>query len=266
MLARRLSPSQSLLSEVGTFARYVTTSGNLSLDPTSSSSLTHPRRHLWSFPATYAPKPENTRRPTSDLGQDIARNGIVLSGCLGWRQITTTGWNRSDQDENQSRKQAAVLQPLREETRRPEPRTPLALDDEMKQWLDTPPEAPKDPANAGSYINKPAVLVVKGASKSLLETDFYRLAPQGHHLDGWAGGIQKGLLPPPLPMAPDLLSSLGSPQLVIRSRTTASSRHPGTFGPILSLLQHLHRSPRLRTKLPTSARDLASWSTGHLPG
>ena len=127
------------------------------------------------------------------------RNGTVLSGYLGWRQITTTGWNRSDQGENQPHNQAAVEQPLRDETRHPEPRTPLALDDELKKWLDSPPEAPKDPANAGSYVNKPAVLVVKGASKSLLETDFYRLAPQGHHLDGWAGGIQRGLLTTRLP-------------------------------------------------------------------
>ncbi len=39
------------------------------------------------------------------------------------------------------------------------------------------------------------MLVVKGASKSLLESDFYRLAPQGQHLDGWAGGIHKGWYP-----------------------------------------------------------------------
>jgi hypothetical protein len=42
--------------------------------------------------------------------------------------------------------------------------------------------------------NGPTVLVLNGASKSLVESDFYRLARQGQHLDGWASSILKGKL------------------------------------------------------------------------
>ena len=36
------------------------------------------------------------------------------------------------------------------------------------------------------------VLVLNAASASLLESDFFRLSPQGRHVDGWARGIVKG--------------------------------------------------------------------------
>lgn len=41
-----------------------------------------------------------------------------------------------------------------------------------------------------------AILVLSRASKSLLETDFRRIAPRGHHIDDWKGpgDILKGEL------------------------------------------------------------------------
>lgn len=44
----------------------------------------------------------------------------------------------------------------------------------------------------GQSYSGPAVLEFNSASKSLLESDFYRLGRQGQHLDGWASGIVKG--------------------------------------------------------------------------
>lgn len=41
--------------------------------------------------------------------------------------------------------------------------------------------------------NGPAILELNSASKSLLESDFYRLGRQGQHLHGWASGIVKGM-------------------------------------------------------------------------
>lgn len=38
-----------------------------------------------------------------------------------------------------------------------------------------------------------SVLVLNCASKSLEESDFFRLSPKGEHLEGWTSGIIKGM-------------------------------------------------------------------------
>lgn len=66
----------------------------------------------------------------------------------------------------------------------------LPLGDELRAWFENAVEEEKkskDP-DAGA-----TVLVLNNASRSLVESDFYRLAPQGKHVEGWAGGITKGL-------------------------------------------------------------------------
>lgn len=71
----------------------------------------------------------------------------------------------------------------------------LLLGDELRSWFEITTPSPKRPSDKDQG---PAVLVVSCASRSLAESDFYRLAPQGRHVDGWAGGITKGS-PSPVP-------------------------------------------------------------------
>lgn len=86
--------------------------------------------------------------------------------------------------------------------------------DDLKHWLttadvfataDTPGGPPPvDGRGADPYSEKlrqirqskdeeRTILVLNSASPNLLESDFYRLANQGRHVDGWAVGISKGM-------------------------------------------------------------------------
>lgn len=54
--------------------------------------------------------------------------------------------------------------------------------------------APDDMAASNAdESNGHTVLVLNAASKNLAETDFYRIARQGRHVDGWATGLVKGI-------------------------------------------------------------------------
>ena len=53
--------------------------------------------------------------------------------------------------------------------------------------LPHPKEATKAASNDAYKHRKTAVLVLQCASKSLVESDFRRIAPKGMHIDGWTG-------------------------------------------------------------------------------
>ncbi|KAK4134371.1 hypothetical protein BT67DRAFT_456288 [Trichocladium antarcticum] len=78
--------------------------------------------------------------------------------------------------------------PVPEPSSRNPRRLPLPLGDELRAWLEN---AVSEVRQAGNDEDGPTVLVLSNASRSLVESDFYRLAPQGRHVDGWAGGITK---------------------------------------------------------------------------
>lgn len=78
--------------------------------------------------------------------------------------------------------------PVPEPSSRNPRRLPLPLGDELRAWLEN---AVSEVREAGNDEDGPTVLVLSNASRSLVESDFYRLAPQGRHVDGWAGGITK---------------------------------------------------------------------------
>lgn len=69
--------------------------------------------------------------------------------------------------------------------------------------------------------NGPAILELNSASKSLLESDFYRLGHQGQHLHGWASGIVKGMRSFELIVAVGLLT-----KALIASRPIAIPDNP----------------------------------------
>jgi len=65
--------------------------------------------------------------------------------------------------------------------------------DELRAWLEAAASSIQ-PEPAAAQSDKPGerfVLILNDLSRSLVESDFYRLAPQGQHVAGWAGGIVK---------------------------------------------------------------------------
>ena len=72
------------------------------------------------------------------------------------------------------------------------------LDREFREWLKTATDTAVREAELNKHLTEgvptydgPTVLVLNAASRSLVESDFYRLAPQGKHLGDWAVGIAR---------------------------------------------------------------------------
>ncbi|KAK7438333.1 hypothetical protein CaCOL14_007774 [Colletotrichum acutatum] len=75
---------------------------------------------------------------------------------------------------------------------------------DLQSWIDSLPK--DDAANtdssesaspeekeeaAAAKAERSAMLILSNASPNLMETDFYRIGPQGQHLDGWSASITK---------------------------------------------------------------------------
>ncbi|KAJ0167378.1 hypothetical protein CTA2_2946 [Colletotrichum tanaceti] len=81
--------------------------------------------------------------------------------------------------------------------------------DDLQSWLDSLPKSDAAAAdNNGNattatsssslssssstgMVDRSAMLILSNASPNLQESDFYRIGPQGHHLDGWSSSIRK---------------------------------------------------------------------------
>ncbi|KAK4463758.1 hypothetical protein QBC42DRAFT_222304 [Cladorrhinum samala] len=75
------------------------------------------------------------------------------------------------------------------------PRINLRGDDELSGWLNEAlvkalRATPKKDEHLEAR-NPPTVLILSPLPRSLIPSDFYRLAPQGAHVDGWARGLTK---------------------------------------------------------------------------
>jgi hypothetical protein len=97
----------------------------------------------------------------------------------------------------EKRDPTSQLESRRKESKRKDEVLP-PLDHNFREWLITAVEeaiSDADKNRTGTDIpavyNGPTVLVLNAASRSLLESDFYRLAGQGKHLQDWAVGIAR---------------------------------------------------------------------------
>ncbi|ROW05271.1 hypothetical protein VSDG_00152 [Cytospora chrysosperma] len=80
---------------------------------------------------------------------------------------------------------------LREPLTPPKDSLLISLRNEVRNWV---PEDQKNRITGpepGKYGSHSTVVVISGTSPSLTETDFYRIAPEGKHVEGWAGGLVK---------------------------------------------------------------------------
>ena len=192
MLARRLLTPQSVLPQWDTAVRPAATSV-----PASLHTGEHPRRSKGTqSPAARASGstslykklfPEADLRPKKPAKppkrDNLSSRGPSRTSII--RDLKKWDWKgeprpfRSKNLEEQT--------PLFEE--RPIPKQ----EEERKAGLDS-----VSCSEEQESYNGPSVLVLSTASKSLLESDFYRLGRQAKHLDGWASGIVKGTkLKPP---------------------------------------------------------------------
>jgi hypothetical protein len=92
-----------------------------------------------------------------------------------------------------------------------------------------PSSVPGVEALGGNDVSPPKgdgelhVLVLTNVSKSLLESDFFRIGPQGKHLEGWNGSIKKSKYP-------GCLFTLSSANIWLLA--VIQARDPNTFEPL----------------------------------
>ncbi|ROW16642.1 hypothetical protein VPNG_01729 [Cytospora leucostoma] len=78
-----------------------------------------------------------------------------------------------------------------------EPLTPpkdsllISLRNEVRNWIPADQQERITGPQPGEYGSHSTVVVISGTSPSLIETDFFRIAPEGQHVEGWAGGLVK---------------------------------------------------------------------------
>ncbi|WYZ45346.1 hypothetical protein EsH8_VIII_000662 [Colletotrichum jinshuiense] len=61
---------------------------------------------------------------------------------------------------------------------------------DLQSWLDSLPKSDVG-TDTQQEPTRSAMLVLSNTSPNLLESDFYRIGPQGQHLDGWSASIRK---------------------------------------------------------------------------
>ncbi|PSS00620.1 hypothetical protein BD289DRAFT_423509 [Coniella lustricola] len=67
----------------------------------------------------------------------------------------------------------------------------VSLRNEVRNWI---PEEDRDTITApqpGQYGSQSTVVIISGLSNTLVDSDFYRIIPEGRHVEGWAGGLVK---------------------------------------------------------------------------
>ncbi|TDZ15486.1 hypothetical protein Cob_v011620 [Colletotrichum orbiculare MAFF 240422] len=64
---------------------------------------------------------------------------------------------------------------------------------DLQSWIDSLAKEQGDDTAEAADKPRPALLILSNASANLAESDFYRVGPQGQHLDGWSASIRKVL-------------------------------------------------------------------------
>lgn len=73
----------------------------------------------------------------------------------------------------------------------PEDSVMVSLRNEVRNWMSEEGQDQTSWPKPGDYGSHSTVVVISGTSPSLIDTDFYRIAPDGQHVEGWAGGLVK---------------------------------------------------------------------------
>lgn len=126
----------------------------------------------------------------------------------------------------------------------------ISLRNEVRNWLPKEDKQILTAPQPGEYGSQSTVVVISGLSNTLVDSDFYRIIPEGRHVEGWAGGLVKCV------QARDSLTyePLGQYFLMFHSRPAAEA-----FVKEVQRLHHLSR--RLLSRNKTLSASTASSST-----
>ena len=110
----------------------------------------------------------------NEAGKQSEKKSVDKLPSFEWHNTPEIDWKETVQKVTEKSK-------TRFNTTLPAAPTPSSTDTQMREQ----PEVGHRKSNIG-------VLVLKGASKTLEESDFFRLGSKGQHIEGWTSGILKG--------------------------------------------------------------------------
>lgn len=138
-----------------------------------------------------AEKAAKGREPSAVNRQDELETGprdglISRHGLSIFRQLFP------EQAESETAKSEQESPPARHELPHPpEDSVMVSLRNEVRNWMSEEAQDQSSWPKPGDYGSHSTVVVISGTSPSLMDTDFYRIAPEGQHVEGWAGGLVK---------------------------------------------------------------------------
>ncbi|KAI3400673.1 hypothetical protein diail_2385 [Diaporthe ilicicola] len=141
-----------------------------------------------------------------------------------------------------------------EQLRPPEDSVLISLRNEVRNWMSKVEQQKIKGPRPKEYGSHSTVVVISGTSPSLIDTDFYRIAPEGQHVEGWAGGLLKVI------QARDSISyePLGQYYLMFHSRPSALA--------YVDEVRRLHELSRKLLHAPAdSGREVAKGSLDQAP-
>lgn len=136
----------------------------------------------------------------------------------------------------------------------PEDSVMVSLRNEVRNWMSEEGQDQTSGPKPGEYGSHSTVVVISGTSPSLMDTDFYRIAPEGQHVEGWAGGLVKVI------QAHDSISyePLGQYYLMFHTRPSALA--------YVNEVWRLHELSRKMLHAPAdSGREVAKGSLEQAP-
>ncbi|KAJ0117958.1 hypothetical protein J7T55_014408 [Diaporthe amygdali] len=171
-------------------------------------------------------------------------SGLSIFGQLFPEQVESGAVNNQQDEPRATHK---MLHP-------PEDSFLVSLRNEVRNWISKEGQDRVIGPQPGDYGSHSTVVVISGTSPSLIDTDFYRIAPEGQHVEGWAGGLVKVI------QAHDSISwePLGRYYLMFYSRPSALA--------YVDEVRRLHALSRQLLHAPAdSGREVAKGSLDQSP-
>lgn len=165
----------------------------------------HVKKELSIFDRLFNDKPDNPS-PGPKVPNALGPEGEGDINSSSWtqadtpvkpQQIDNSIYGRLFPEEAQAKEEDSEQSPAVLEPGQAAPLDPtdsslwVSLRNEVRNWI---PAADREEVNApelGEYGSHSTVVVISAVSSTLIDSDFYRIIPEGKHVEGWAGGLVK---------------------------------------------------------------------------
>lgn len=139
-------------------------------------------------PDSLGPEDEGDANSSSWVDLDTPMKPRQIDDSIYWRLFPEEAQGKTEEPEQTpgvlAQEQLAPFEPS-------DASLFVSLRNEVRNWI---PAADRKEVNApelGEYGSHSTVVVISAVSSSLIDSDFYRIIPEGKYVEGWAGGLVK---------------------------------------------------------------------------